>query len=336
MKLRPKTVPHRLNVKVPAVIIVVMVAYFFASSAVFSNAFGPSPDVLHIGPKPSSSSLVAGVYESRTLRVDGHVLVDTGQTLELRNTTLVLNLTSDKQFGIWIAIGGSLVLENSSVLPADARYLYTFEVMGSATIRNSTVSGLWGEWDDYDGGLEIYSDDVTIESSLIRDARQTAILVVRSSPLIVNSTIRGAGDDGIELQASDATVLNNLIEQCEWGVFAYGGSQPLIEGNVISHNSFGILSVDSSPVIRGNRFEYNEHVAVSYRGRASPVLDGNTYLGNGENVLRETDWGFLDLWTILTIGAAVGSLVVLSRVNRLRPRRASLSTGEHGPRRIYK
>jgi len=326
MKVRPKGSPTRLNIKVPTLIVIVMVMYFFASGAVFSNAFGPSPDALHIGPKPSSSSIAAGTYENRTLRAEGNVLVDTGQTLEFRNTTLILNLTSDKQFGIWIAGGGMLVLENSSVFPADARYLYTFEIMGSAVIRNSTISGLWGEWDDYDGGLEIYSDSVWIESSQIQYSRQTAILVIGSSPLIANSTIRGAGDDGIEMQASNARVLNNQIQDCEWGMYVYRGSRPLIEGNLIANNAFGILSVDSSPVIRGNRFENNEHIAISYRGPAVPVLAGNTYVGNGENVSREADLGFLNIWTILTIGTAVACLIALMRVNRTKPGGTARST----------
>jgi len=322
LKQTSRAIRGKLNIKIPLTIVVVMLAYFVASQAVFSNAFGPSSSERHIGPKPASTSVDAGVYANQTIRAEGPVLVDSAETLELRNSTLILNSTADGEYGIWVAQGGRLILSGSAVLPADPRFLYTFEVMGSALIRNTTISGLWAEWDDYDGGLEIYSDDVTIEGARIQGARETAILVVGASPLIANSTVEGAGDDGIELQSSGARVLNNVITGCEWAMYVYGGSQPLIEGNLISRNSFGLLILDSSPVIRNNTFEYNEHIAVSYREPSSPVLSGNRYVSNGENVVREANWGFLDIWTISTAVAMVLSILVLSRVNRQSRRKS--------------
>jgi parallel beta-helix repeat protein len=323
MRRLPKVFPLKLNTKVAATIIVLSLAYFAASHVVFSNALGPSPLERHIGARPSTSYLTPGVYEDQTIQANASIVVDPGTVLEVRNSTLSFEMSADKQFGIWVAAGGRLVLDGSSVRPADYRFGYTFEVMGSALVRNSTVSGLWGEWDDFDGGMEIYSDDVVIESSHFFGARQSTILVVDASPLIANSTIEGAGDDGIELQNSRARIVNNTITRCEWAMYMYRESRPLIEDNVIADNAFGFLIVNSSPVIRGNAFERNEHTAIIYREHSSPVLEGNTYDGNGQNVVDEGDGELPDAWTIANVAVAAICLVVVLRANRPRKDRSA-------------
>ncbi len=311
-----KFVPKKLNLKVPAIIIVIMLVLFFLSGAVGSNLFGPSPETKHISPKPASSAVTPGLHENTTIDAHGDILVDSGETTTFRNSTITFHATIPGSLGVWVAEGGTLILDNSLVTTWDPVYTYTFEIMGSATIRGSALYNLWGEWDDYDGGLEIYSDNVTIEGTEIGYSKQSSIIVVDSSPLIANSTIIGAGDDGIELQNSDARIINNTISSCEWGMYVYSESRAVIEDNRITHNHFGILIEESDPMILNNEFLSNTHYAILYRKDSSPTIVNNRFYANGANIETESELSTTNICTMFTVAMAVVGLLVLFHLHR--------------------
>jgi parallel beta-helix repeat protein len=331
-----KHLPRRLNIKIPAAIVVVLVAYFFVSAATLGAVGGTTPATeKFIEPKPASSFLSPGTYANTTVYVLGYILVDAGQTLAFRNCTVIMNLTTDKDFGIWVAEGGTVILENTTIQSSYSAYTYPFEIMGTGRILWSTVYNLWAAYgqEDYNGGLEIYSDDVLIDRSLFLNARLSTILVVDASPTISNSRIAGAGDDGIELENSNAHIVNNTIVLCEYAMYINRGSAPLVEHNTISYNDYGFLIEYSSPTIRNNTFDHVDNFAIEYRYGSSPTLSGNRYIENGRNVVTESLLFSTQVCGIAIIIEAVSALLVLFWLRREGERRDS---GDRGGQGIYR
>jgi parallel beta-helix repeat protein len=315
--------PPKLNIKVPIVIILCLLVYFFINLAYAESVVsGLTNFQENIGPKPASTSLPPGTYSGTTLDIDGHILVDSGQTLHISNSVVTMNLQSNKQFGIWVAKGGNLVLENSTIQSISDKYNYTFEIMGSARIEGSTIANIWGDERLYnqEGGLEIYSSDVVVERSVIKNGTTNGILIVDSNPVVAYTTIQDARDDGIEMQNSDARILNNTIRNCGWAMVVLRGSDGLIEGNAIVDNIHGIAIGSSNPAIVNNTFDSNMIYAINYDAYSDPTISGNTFINNVNDIEYETVPYNFDVCGIVALAFAAGCIVAIyiTYRNRLR------------------
>lgn len=322
MSKTDKLAPRKLNVKIPLAIIITMMVILLAGISFGEVLYASTPgDVReHIEPKPSTSDLTPGIYVDESLVLTGSVLVDIGQTLHLRNSTILMDLSSDKEFGIWVAQGGSLILENSTIESSSSMFGYYFEIMGSANISHSTISGLWGDPDNenFDGGLEIYSDDVVIRDSAILNSTTNGLLITNSGPLIVNTTIDSARDDGIEMRHSDARIRNNTISNCGWGMIISVGSTAVIDGNELSNNIYGIYVYKSDPVIENNFFNHTLNFALEYGSYSNPELSGNTFQDNGRDVVGEpqSPSGFDLICNIMLIGVGIACISLVLWVHK--------------------
>jgi len=323
--------PQRIRVKIPAVAVSLLLVMFL--SAVWTGGGLPSIEgdttVGILEPRPGSTSLTAGTYSNLTLTAEGTVRVDSGETLWLLNSTLVLNLTATRAFGVWIGPGGRLVLEDTTVRSADPRYRFWFEILGSAAIRNSTIRDLWGdpELEHVDGGLEIHSSDVRIEGSLIMATTLSGILVMNADPWIANTTVQNAGDVGIDLQNSDAYLYNVTVKGCPWAMVFMFGASAVVESSRFMDNGHGLYVSNSNPTVRNSTFERNGEYAILFNGKGGPTLSGNTFLAGGHEILDETfPLGEVCTSTVLFLG--VVCLIVLYRIHRkqrLKAARPNLS-----------
>ncbi|MCK4444506.1 MAG: right-handed parallel beta-helix repeat-containing protein [Thermoplasmata archaeon] len=316
-------VPPKLNVKVPITIVVCLLVYFFINMALADSAIrGVTELQENIGPKPTSTSLLPGTYSGMTLEIDDHILVDSEQTLHIQDSIVTMNLQSDKQFGIWIAKGGNLILENTTIQSISEKYNYTFEIMGSARIEGSTIANIWGDEriSNQEGGLEVYSSDVIIERSVIRNATTNGILIVNSNPVIANTTIQDARDDGIEMQNSNARIMNNTIRNCGWAMVVLRGSNAMIEGNLIIENIHGIGIGSSNPTIVDNTFDNNMIYAIKYDAYSDPTITGNSFYDNVNNIEYETRPYTLEMCGIVAVAFAVACIfaIFIAYRNRLR------------------
>jgi parallel beta-helix repeat protein len=320
MSKTDKLAPRKLNVKIPLAIIIAMMVILLAGISFGDVLYASTPgDVReHIEPKPSSSDLTPGIYVDESLVLTGSVLVDIGQTLHLKNSTVQMDLSYDNEFGIWVAQGGTLILENSTIESSSSMFGYYFEIMGSANISHSTISGLWGDPDNenFDGGLEIYSDDVVIRDSAILNSTTNGLLITNSGPLIINTTIDRARDDGIEMRHSDARIMYNRISNCGWGMIVSVGSTADIDGNEISNNVYGIYVYASDPVIQNNVFNHTLNFALEYDSSSNPVMSGNTYHDNGRDVVGEDPPSFDLICNIMLIGVGIACISVVLWVHK--------------------
>ncbi len=330
-----KIVPRRLNIKVPAAIIAVALAFFFISIGLEIAASVPATpqSAIYIEPKPASSSLAPGTYVNATINVNDWVLVDAGQILQLVNTSLIMNLSSDKEFGIWVADGGTLFISaDSKVLSSSSDFTYTFEIMGAAVIDNSLISGVWADpkQENYNGGLEIYSSDVTINATRFPDARLNGILIMNSNPTIANSTISDAGDDGIEMHGSKARIVGNRIENCNYAMIVAEGSDALIESNSFIDNLHGVVVQSSSPIVRSNYFEHNSNYAIRYDSASHMVLSDNVFVGNQADTVEESGLYLVSACGVITVALAVGCLLVLFWIYKEQLRKEQDQLGRFG------
>ena len=314
LRNREKVVPARLNVKAPALIVVILLAVFLVTIAVgYGTPESPPLVTESIEPRPASSALAPGSYENMTLNITGSLLVDTGQTIAIRNSTVTMKLSTPKSVGVWVAKGGTLVLDNVTLASDPSTDLYTFEVMGSASILGSSIRGVWGDRQrvNLDGGLELYSSNVIVDRTRITGAVTNGILIMNADPIVANSTIEGAGDDGIEMHNSSARISGNTIDRCGWAMVIDDGSSPLVQGNLIQANGHGIAIGSSDPVIELNRFDANSNYAIRYDETSHPVLRGNVYTLNEKNVVSQESTTPLAICGFSTVGLAVFSLLLL-------------------------
>ncbi len=314
LRNREKVVPARLNVKVPSLVVVILLAVFLATIATgYGTPEPPSVVTETIEPKPASSALGPGSYENMTLNLTGSLLVDAGQTIAIRNSIVTMKLSTPKSVGVWVARGGTLVLDNVTLASDPSSNLYTFEVMGSASILASSISGVWGDRQrvNLDGGIELYSSNVIVDRTRITGAVTNGILISNAAPTVANSTIEGAGDDAIEMHNSSARITGNTIDSCGWAMVIEDGSSPLVQGNLFHANRHGIAIDSSDPVIELNRFDANSNYAIRYDETSHPVLRGNVYTLNEKNVVSEDSIALLEICGLSTVGLAIFSLLLL-------------------------
>ncbi len=292
IRKREKFVPRGPDVRVPAAITAAFLALFIVSAALAGTAPQEEPVVppIALEPRPAASALAPGLYENTSLDVPGSIWVRAGESLDMRNVSLVMDLALERQYGIFVEPGGSLAFTNVTVQARFNSANYTFEILGDALIRQSVIKGLWGDAAnvDYDGGLEIYSSGVAIRNSTIVGGDSNAVLVRDSDPVFEGNIVRDAGDDCIEVHNSSARILNNTITQCSYAVYVEGGA-PLIQGNKIQSNDHGVDIHGGNAQVQGNRFVTNRNFAVRYfADRQAPTLGDNFFSGNAADVVTTT------------------------------------------------
>ena len=110
-------------------------------------------------------------------------------TLIIKNSILNFEFTPGK--GITVESGGNIVLENTKLIATPNTY-FVFKIYGSAQITGCELKGLAGDENNPESGLRIYSEDVTIQDTIISDTPGSAIYLYRSGASISKVTIHNA------------------------------------------------------------------------------------------------------------------------------------------------
>ena len=96
------------------------------------------------------------VVENENIVLDGNLIVKSGGSLTLRNTTLRMNVQYDGQYGISVECEGSLFIYDSNMI-SNSEYGFTFHADSSnLVIKNSELRTLTGE------GLAITNTDYAV------------------------------------------------------------------------------------------------------------------------------------------------------------------------------
>ncbi len=309
----------------------VIIAFGVAALMVMGGGFAAAmllpptaTDIMKDG-RPSDSWLLGDVYTDQALTVDGNIVVDAGQTVRFVNCDITMAADEAGELSIWVAEGGRLEMVDTT-LTSDHERGYKFEVHGSALIQRCNISRVWGVDTrlNGDGGLEIYSSNVTISDSRVSDCAVNGLLIYDCAPTIVNTTITEIGDDGIELQRGDPTIDGCIFYRCMWAITIFDGSNPVIVNNVFLDNDYGVAFENSNPTIYNNTFTETSSIAVSYMGDSDPVIGNNTYSDNGVDVEDQSELeaaGGLFICLPAGLAAVIASTAALIAMERLIVRR---------------
>ncbi len=221
-------------------------------------------------------------YRNCTIIADGNITVKSGGNLILRNVTLKMNCSSDKQWKIDVWNGGEMHIldwdndntttgdaSNISVNDTSSTFLFLVRDGASFEMRNSEIhqcgTGLWvldppapnpAYW-----GLYIETDNATIDHNLI-SKNTYGIVLYGSDAKISNNTITWNDARGIYAGYwSNGTIENNWITwNYDYGIYVTGGgssntkpSNPKIIRNVITDTGRGVNTADGIQVLYGSK-----------------------------------------------------------------------------------
>ena len=190
---------------------------------------------------------------NETIVLNGNLTLNNSSKLTFDNITLKMNCTKNGEFKIKIKKGGEFYgRNNSNITGIYANLFYKFEVYGKMQLNNCEISHLWGWEESYDvknftGGIEIYSNNVSISNCSITSFSKVAINCKSSRIKIENTTI----------QQNSRYFMDSYGIICE-------NSDLEIYNNTISEAYHGIYSKHSNMKIFGNRFSYDSAIFCSY------------------------------------------------------------------------
>jgi hypothetical protein len=213
-------------------------------------------------------------YSGDTLTVNGNVVVNPGGWLELTNTDLIINCSSDGEYRIFVDNGGRMTMNGGSISAFDSDYRYKVELRGTSTIEGVTVTDTWGVGQPFDattgnnptlsnakGGIQIYTDNVYIGNSTLSEGRLCMIYVVGgASPTIYGNYINNVTYD---VQSFFQTTTNPSTTR--WSAMAFGilmdGSSATIENNDFA--DIGVFSTMSSVFYRDSATNSNNYYVIA-------------------------------------------------------------------------
>jgi hypothetical protein len=232
---------------------------------------------------------------AETVAVAGNLTINS--QLTLYGATIQINSgTTDGSKTVNVASGGTLNIWGASALTAsNGAYHYKFTVYGILDVNGSTVSEMWGDNSSWVGGIQVYSNGVTIRNnSNITLGETGGIYVLNRAVSVLNSNVYNNGGSGstsycygiyISSDGSTSSVINGcLVYNNNYisGSFYYG----------YGIYSAGLTSADMITNTRiwnngGGASVYNYGTQL-YLSASSPTMV-NLYLGNGTYGLYATE-----------------------------------------------
>jgi len=252
---------------------------FFATVCIVLTPVSPfvfGESVLALSSPPISGDWIVTGTESHydeVIVLNGNLIVENSGNLTFRKVTLKMNCAFDGQYSISINGGKFYGLEGSVITSANpGRRIGAFDIQHGSTFRmnNSELHECgWAGLPKKSAGLSIRSNDAVVENSLI--SHNWVGIVVDSHGAIVRNN---------EVTANDA--------EPESGIAVYGNST-IHNNHVSNNNGSGILvSGRCSPTICNNTVTRN-WIGICIGDYATPIIQGNTVIENGESPLHL--WG---------------------------------------------
>jgi hypothetical protein len=164
-----------------------------------------------------------------------NLTIGNNQTLILTESKLIINSTSNSQYGIYVEEGGSLYLQSTEINCFDSNYSYYVVVEGNLNMTDCIVLN-GGDCKNDTNGIMLYSN-----------------------ASILNSQIKNSSGSGIYINNCCPIIYNNSISECHVGIYVNGSLcfESNISKNSVYDNEIGISINNSSPVIANNSFSKN-------------------------------------------------------------------------------
>jgi len=154
-------------------------------------------------------------FENYVIDVEGELTLSGQNNMSLLEVTLTaesIHVESGTKFsadsssillssGIWVAEEAEMSLGDASVRAQNTSLPINVSLMGKSTISHTDFFFLQGNPEDeltpWEGGIEIFNDEVSIDNSTIRHCSASGICVYNCTPTINDNTITDCGYAGI-------------------------------------------------------------------------------------------------------------------------------------------
>ena len=198
----------------------------------------------------------------------GNLTVQSGGYMNLTNTKWFFNNTIRGMYSFNVNAGGTLISDGGTLITTNnTQYYYRFIIRGSAWVNKTTIAYVWGDNVSWAGGVQIYSDSVTITNSTICMGMTGGISIFGCSPTIYNNIINGSGQYG------------NSSTYC-FGIYLYN-SNANISGNQVYDNTLKIATsynptttITLSPLPTSGQHWFNDTMMM-YTGTGNGGYFGN-------------------------------------------------------------
>jgi hypothetical protein len=220
---------------------------------------------------------------NETIILNGDLNIEENATLTLDNVTILFNSTLTFTKGIFVDWGSTLNISNSNI--TTSKGLYTFDIFGNMTLKDSLISNLTG-------GIFIEFGNVIIDNCLIYNNIDFAISVF-GDPHITNNTIIGNHGGILTGYGSAPNIFNNSITFNEWGIICNSAGFAKIIGNDISHNSLGGINVELG------QFEIHNNT-ISSNGGIGIRSDHARINATNNSIYDNQRWGIYSLGAPIT------------------------------------
>ena len=221
-----------------------------------------------------------------TIILNGNLKVTTGD-LTLDNVTLIINCTSDGQYGINVSAGGALNLVNDNITAFNGAHHYKFAVFGNMTMDRCNVSEMWGDKANREegGGVAIFAGETRILSSTISNGESSGIQVHGiAGPEITATTVSRNGHNGIMTFDNGRPTIRGCdnFGNTGNGISIIDSSCPSLTDSNFSGNGFCGISLwdDSTPNITFCTVTGNTGHGIQLWDSARPVISNCTSAGN--------------------------------------------------------
>jgi len=194
------------------------------------------------------------VVENDAILLNGNLIIENGGDLTLRGVTLTMNNTYNGEYGIRVKFGGSIIIENGTVITtASDSFHFTFVVEAGTrfSMKDSELHRCgWGEpFPEYDDtvGLTILANSPDIQNNLFSDNFVAIRLRSGSGGTITGNHFTANVRDSINLEDwTRALITDNTFSDSINGLFIVEGS-----GHTIRRNRF------SRHFVEGPMFMFN-------------------------------------------------------------------------------
>jgi hypothetical protein len=238
--------------------------------------------------KPSGRQLIKDEWDvygnesvtNQTIVLTGNLTLTLGAHLTLKDSTLNINLTSDKQYNILVEDGGKLILENTVIKSYTPGHRFRFDVINASmttsksTIENYTslsfidskaVLNNTSFLDNGDNSIIMADSDVKMTGCIVNvKSKGSALIVFQSTLDMKGTTLRNLGlpaNIGINhTWSSNISVTSSSIYNFSTGVMFHGDHLKMDKVAVTGSGQDGVHLMKGSSEISNSNF------SSSYQG----------------------------------------------------------------------
>jgi len=187
------------------------------------------------------------IVDNETLIINGSIIVESGGTLILKNSIIMMNVTYDGEHSITVRGGGNLTIICSTITSYDNTHYFHINIESGAIFYMSGGRlGYIGYGATY--GLNIYSSNTKILDSYIGDSPR-AIYISASNVYMENLSLNVTGNYGVYIANSqNITILKSRIWEPGTSIYIYYSQNCRILGSYMNSTQHGVVLYFSSNI----------------------------------------------------------------------------------------